>query len=41
MESALCLTFCGRGAALLLGALGLGLTLKAMDTTTKGEQGLF
>ena len=41
MESALCLTPCGRSTALLLGALGLGLTLKAADTATKGEEGLF
>ena len=34
MEPALCLTFCRGGAALLLGAFGLGLTLKTADTTT-------
>ena len=34
MKPALCLTFCGRVAALQLGALGLSLTLEAADKST-------
>jgi hypothetical protein len=41
MESALGLALCGRSTALLLGALGFGLTLKAADTASEGEEGLF
>jgi hypothetical protein len=41
MESALGLPLAGRSTALLLGALGLCLTLKAADSTTKGKEGLF
>jgi len=41
VEPALCLALCGGSTALLLGALGLSLTLKAADSAAKCEEGLF
>jgi hypothetical protein len=41
VKSALCLTLCGRGTALLLGALGHGLALLAGDAATEGLEVLF